>query len=116
MSRRSIPNLLNTALAEEFWPRCMGTNRSGRPALFQELTIAPAEKDSMSGGTEARAGRYRGSILVTDQLRPSAAPAVKALAHMKIKVALLTGDAKAAAEAVADQFGIIQVYSELLPE
>jgi heavy metal translocating P-type ATPase len=91
----------------------------GNRALFQELAIEPAEKDSMSGGTEvfvARAGRYLGSILVTDQLRSSAAPAVKALADMKIKVVLLTGDAKAAAEAVADQLGIIQVYSELLPE
>ena len=35
---------------------------------------------------------------------------------MNIKVVLLTGDTKAAAEAVADQLGIIDVYSELLPE
>ena len=35
---------------------------------------------------------------------------------MNIKVVLLTGDTKAAAEAVADQLGIIEVYSELLPE
>ena len=53
---------------------------------------------------------------MTDQLRPSAAPAVRALAEMNIKVVLLTGDTKAAADAVADQLGNIQVYSELLPE
>jgi cation transport ATPase len=41
---------------------------------------------------------------------------VKALADMNIKVVLLTGDAKAAAEDVADQLGVIQVYSGLLPE
>jgi P-type E1-E2 ATPase len=35
---------------------------------------------------------------------------------MDIKVVLLTGDSKAVAEAVADQLGIIEVYSELLPE
>ena len=35
---------------------------------------------------------------------------------MNIKVVLLTGDAKSAAEAVADQLRVIQVYSELLPE
>ena len=35
---------------------------------------------------------------------------------MNIKVVLLTGDAKAAAEDVADQLGVIQVYSGLLPE
>ena len=35
---------------------------------------------------------------------------------MNIKVVLLTGDTKAAAEAVADLLGIIEIYSELLPE
>jgi heavy metal translocating P-type ATPase len=91
----------------------------GNRALLKELAITRPESSSTSGGTEvlvARAGRYLGSILVTDQLRPSAAPAVKALANMNIKVVLLTGDANSAAETVADQLGIIQVYSELLPE
>jgi Cu+-exporting ATPase len=91
----------------------------GNRALFEQLGIAHTEKQSVIGGTEvlvARGGRYYGSILVTDQLRPSAAPAVKALIEMKIKVVLLTGDSKAVAETVADQLGIIQVYSELLPE
>ena len=93
----------------------------GNRALFEELGIAHPEKeiDGKEAGTEvlvARGGRYCGSIVVTDQLRPSAAPAVKALGEMNIKVVLLTGDTKAAAEAVADQLGIIEVYSELLPE
>ena len=91
----------------------------GNRTLLDELAITRPDSSSTSGGTEvlvARAGRYLGSILVTDQLRPSAAPAVKALAALNIKVVLLTGDAKSAAEAVADQLGIIQVYSELLPE
>jgi len=96
----------------------------GNRALFAELGIAHPrretgkERGSSEGGTEvlvARGGRYYGSILITDQLRPSAAPAVKALAHMNIKVVLLTGDSKAAAEAVADELGIIQFYYELLP-
>ncbi len=91
----------------------------GSRALFEELAIAQPERGSTPEGTEilvARAGYYLGSILVTDQLRSSAAPAVKALVNMNIKVVLLTGDAKAVAEAVADQLGVIQVYSELLPE
>jgi heavy metal translocating P-type ATPase len=93
----------------------------GNRALFEELGIAYPEKeiDGKEAGTEvlvARGGRYCGSIVVTDQLRPSAAPAVKALGEMNIKVVLLTGDTKAAAQAVADQLGIIEVYSELLPE
>ena len=35
---------------------------------------------------------------------------------MNIKVVLLTGDARAVAETIADQLGIVQVYSELLPQ
>jgi heavy metal translocating P-type ATPase len=91
----------------------------GNRALFEEVGIAHPENGSSPAGTEvfvARAGRYLGSILVTDQLRPSAAPAIKALTGMNIKVVLLTGDAKSAAEAVADELGVIQAYSELLPE
>ena len=91
----------------------------GNRALFEELRIALPEKGSSPGGTKvfiARAGRYLGSLLVTDRLRPSAAPAIKALTGMNIKVVLLTGDAKSTAEAVADELGVLQVYSELLPE
>jgi Cu+-exporting ATPase len=35
---------------------------------------------------------------------------------MNIKAVLLTGDTRAAAEAVADQLGIVQAHSELLPQ
>jgi P-type Cu+ transporter len=93
----------------------------GNRGLFEELGIAHPEKEIDGKGAEtevlvARGGRYCGSIVVTDQLRPSAAPAVRSLGEMNIKVVLLTGDTKAAAAAVADQLGIIEVYSELLPE
>jgi heavy metal translocating P-type ATPase len=93
----------------------------GNRALFEELGIAHPKKetDRKEAATDilvARGGRYCGSIVVTDQLRPSAAPAVKTLGDMNIKVVLLTGDTKAAAQAVADQLGIMEVYAELLPE
>jgi heavy metal translocating P-type ATPase len=91
----------------------------GNRALFEELGIAGPERSSTAGETEvlvARRGRYYGSILVTDELRPSSAPAVRALTAMGINVVLLTGDAKAAAEAVAAQLGISEVHAELLPE
>ncbi len=91
----------------------------GNRALFKELGIVHPKMEIDDAGTEvlvARGGRYCGSIVVTDQLRPSAAPAVKDLGEMNIKVVLLTGDTKAAAKAVADQLGILEVYAELLPE
>jgi len=60
--------------------------------------------------------RYCGAISVEDQVRPGAAIAVKALEAMKTRVILLTGDTQSAAEAVADQMGIIHFHSDLLPE
>jgi heavy metal translocating P-type ATPase len=91
----------------------------GNRALLAELRIDVPQQGGTSHGTEvlvAQGSRYLGSILITDQLRDSSAPAVKALTDMGIKVVLLTGDAKPVAEAVADRLGIIQAYSELLPE
>jgi len=91
----------------------------GSRNLLAELGIGLPQRADAVHGTEvlvAQGGRYLGSLLVMDQLRDSSAPAVKALTDMGIKVVLLTGDAKAEAEAVADRLGIIQAYSELLPE
>jgi heavy metal translocating P-type ATPase len=91
----------------------------GSRTLLTELGIDLPQRTDAVHGTEvlvAQGGYYLGSILVTDQLRDSSAPAVKALTDMGIKVVLLTGDAKTVAEAVADRLGIIQAYSELLPD
>jgi heavy metal translocating P-type ATPase len=60
--------------------------------------------------------RFCGFILIEDEIRKSAATAVKALEAMKIRVILLTGDSQAAAVAVADQIGIFHLHSDLLPE
>jgi heavy metal translocating P-type ATPase len=91
----------------------------GNRALLAELGIDLAQQGGTLHGTEvlvAQGSRYLGSILITDQLRDSSAPAVKALTDMGIKVVLLTGDAQTVAEAVADRLGIVQAYSGLLPE
>jgi heavy metal translocating P-type ATPase len=91
----------------------------GSRTLLAELGIGLPQRADAVHGTEvlvAQGGRYLGSIVVMDQLRDSSAPAVKALTDMGIKIVLLTGDAKAVAKAVADRLGIIQAYSELLPE
>jgi heavy metal translocating P-type ATPase len=91
----------------------------GNRALLEEAGIALPQQAGATSETEilvARAGRYYGSVLVTDQLRRSAIAAVKALQEMNINVVLLTGDTKGAAKAVAHELGIIQVYPELLPQ
>jgi len=91
---------------------------AGNRALFAELGLTPPEHTAAEG-TEifvARNGKYIGSVVVADQLRPGSASAVKALQEMKIEVVLLTGDTRQTAQAVARQLGIRNVYAELLPE
>src|SRR3984885_2750203 len=69
----------------------------GNRALFTELGIDVPQQAGTAQGTEVlvvQGSRFLGSILITDQLRDSSAPAVKALTDMGIKVVLLTGDAK----------------------
>jgi heavy metal translocating P-type ATPase len=102
-------------LASLHGQRTVVGNRALLAELSAELPLATAEVH----GTEvlvAQGGRYQGSILVTDQLRDSSAPAIKALTDMGIEVALLTGDTEQVANAVAEQLGILQVHAELLPE
>ena len=64
----------------------------------------------------ARQGRFCGTILVADTLRPEARQAIEALKSMGIRTVLLTGDAKSIAEDIGKQLGVDEVASELLPE
>ncbi|QAY94512.1 copper-translocating P-type ATPase [Methylovirgula ligni] len=53
---------------------------------------------------------------VADPLKPSAAPAIAALKKDGLSLAMVTGDRKATAEAVARTLGIDKVEAEILPE
>jgi heavy metal translocating P-type ATPase len=91
----------------------------GNRMLFKELGILALEGSVSDDVTEifvARGGHYLGSILISDQLRPSSAAAVRSLRTMNIEVVLLTGDTKQTALAVASHLGIHDVHAELLPE
>jgi heavy metal translocating P-type ATPase len=91
----------------------------GNRMLFKELGILALEGSVSDDVTEifvARGGRYLGSILISDQLRPSSAGAVRSLRAMNIEVILLTGDTRQTALAVASHLGIHEVHAELLPE
>ncbi len=91
---------------------------AGNRPLFAELGLTLPER-AAAEGTEifvARNGKYIGSVVVADQLRPGSASAVKALQELNIDVVLLTGDTRQTAQAVAGHLGIRNVHAELLPE
>jgi Cu2+-exporting ATPase len=64
----------------------------------------------------ATGGRALGVLGITDAIRPSSAAAVRDLASLGITSALLSGDAKATAERVANAVGITRVFAEVRPE
>ena len=61
-------------------------------------------------------GKYAGHILISDIVKPHAKEAIAELKKAGIsKTVMLTGDSKRVADQVAEELGIQEVYSELLP-
>lgn len=62
-------------------------------------------------------GKYSGFITISDELKEDAENAISELKAKGIKrIAMLTGDNKAAADEAAKKLGISEVYAELLPD
>lgn len=60
--------------------------------------------------------KYAGYIVISDEIKEDSASAIKQLKTGDIRrVVMLTGDAKIVGEAVAEQLGLDEVYTELLP-
>ncbi len=56
------------------------------------------------------------AFAVADVIRPESKQAVQRLHGMGVEVAMLTGDSRPVAEAVASELGIDHVFAEVLPE
>jgi Cu2+-exporting ATPase len=63
-----------------------------------------------------RDGTVEGAFALEDEVRPEAREAVDRLHELGIRVALITGDARQVAHAVAAELGIDEVFAEVLPE
>ena len=100
--------------------------RLGGPALLKaEQATVPArlEQAAVTAAQRAQSAIYllRDStalavFAVADAVRPESREAIEALHRRGIEVVMLTGDARAVADAVAKDLGIDTVLAEVLPE
>jgi len=98
----------------------------GGPALLAERDLqVPAELEQASEDWRARGAailyviegdRVIGTLSTEDEIRPESRAAVDELHRLGVKVAMITGDARQVAEAVAAELDIDQVLAEVLPE
>ncbi len=78
-------------------------------------TMAQFAREGRTAVLVAIDGRLNAVLAIADPLRPTSREAVARLRGMGLDVVMLTGDARATAEAVAAQAGIARVTAEVLP-
>ena len=104
----------------------------GGPALLKARSVAVA--DPLRKAADEAGGRGQAAIflaresasdgpvealavfIVADVIRPESKEAIAELHDQRIKVVMLTGDARPVAEAVAAELGIDTVFAEVLPQ
>ncbi len=98
--------------------------RLGNTAFMSENGIdlggleVQAEELSREGKTIVYAledNELLGLIAVADTAKPMAAETIQALKDMGVQVAMISGDRRSTAEAVANQLGVDRVLAEVLP-
>lgn len=97
----------------------------GNRGLFEERGIDIADVEGLMGRLEdegktvmllAEEGKFLGLIAVTDTVKEHAAAAVEELKRQGKEVAMITGDNRRNAQAVARSLGIDLVLAQVLPE
>ena len=89
----------------------------GNARLMHKLDLTAPEGNEV--GTVVHVaidGRYAGSLLIADVVKPHSAKAIRELKHAGVrKTVMLTGDAEPVAKAVANELGLDEYHAGLLP-
>ena len=81
-----------------------------------ESEVTRLQSEAKTAMLVAIDGKVEGVIAVADTLKDSSRDAIVELHRMGLKVAMLTGDNRKTAEAIAKQVGMDDVFAEVLPE
>jgi Cu+-exporting ATPase len=81
-----------------------------------ETRITALEQEGKTAVLVAAGGQIAGIIAIADTLKPTTRDAIAKLRDMGIGVAMITGDNRRTAEAIARQVGIDTVIAEVLPQ
>jgi Cu2+-exporting ATPase len=97
----------------------------GGPAMLKRLALTPPAPVGEAANRAAERGQASIYLLtpkaaiaaftIADAVRPESRQAIQRLHEQQIEVVMLTGDAKAVANAVAADLGIDTVFAEVLP-
>mgnify|MGYP003676405267 CR=1 FL=1 len=90
-----------------------------RAAKFLDAVKSVGETLGQEGKTPLFAaidGQLAAVVAVSDPIKASTAEAIGALHDLGLKVAMITGDNEATAQAIAAKLGIDEVVAEVLPE
>lgn len=86
------------------------------------IDVSPLAEAAQSAGEAARTplyaaidGKLAAMLAVADPLKPTTAAAISALHGLGLKVAMVTGDNRRTAEAIARTLGIDEVVAEVMP-
>jgi Cu+-exporting ATPase len=97
----------------------------GNERLLAELGLTPGELapraealrfEGMTVVFVVRDGQVIGMLAVSDPVKPTTPAAIRALHADGIRIVMLTGDSRTAAEAVAAKLGIDEVEAEVTPD
>ncbi|MCD8087887.1 MAG: cadmium-translocating P-type ATPase [Oscillospiraceae bacterium] len=89
---------------------------AGNEKLMDSLGLVPPKPNAL--GTVVyvtKNGKYLGSAVIADSIKPSAQEAVKALKARGIQTVMLTGDSQGAAETAGSVLHLDELHAELLP-
>ena len=92
---------------------------AGSLKLMEQNGVHVQKPDSLAGTVVyvAKNDRYLGCLSIADTLKPTSKKAVRRLKEAGVKqIVMLTGDAPAAAESIANEAGITEWRANLLPQ